>query len=156
MYSVIEIAKKLQITRAAVYKKLQTHKTALEGHIIIDNRGKKIDEEGISILFQTMGRNKNLSTGDKQRVKQKEVVTVDKVDTTDNAYVDLLKQNIIDLKQNIERLENDKLELNKQLEKKDNQLDRKDNQLDNEQEKNKILLLSDGKNRKGLFWWLKK
>lgn len=135
MYSVIELSKLLLISRQAVYQKIKQHKTALEGHIIIENKRKMITETGLKILQSSMGKNITPSTGDKQRVKQKNVIKFDKFNNVDNAYIELLKQTI-------ERLEQDKKDLIRLLEK--------------EQENNRLYLLDSGKNRKGIFWWLKK
>lgn len=156
MYKIIEIAEKLEISKTAVYKKIDKYKnTALSNHIFIENRVKMIDEKGLEFLMQTMGNNIFPSKGEVNRINQNRVDKGDMVETRemggkiDNNYVELLKQNNIDFKKDIADLKEEKKELIILLE-------RKNNQLDNEQEKNKILLLSDGKNRRSLFWWLKK
>jgi chromosome segregation ATPase len=143
MYTVSELAKMFNTTKATIYSKLED--SDLSDEIIHDKRGKKLTQKGLSKL--------QLIMAESRVAKNTDVSINEKIDYKDE-YINNLKKQIQDLQKDKEDLKNDKTKIESEKERLFNELNNKDKLINDLVEKNNNLLLVE-KNpiRKEKKWW---
>ncbi len=116
MHKIVDVAKMFCVSKVTIYKKLQTYKTELDGHVKKIKNVTYLDDKAIEIIESTLEKPNN---------KEKEVEVIYKTD--DNEYINRLKKDKYTLvKSEIENLENILSYLLKQKNIKENQIKEKE------------------------------
>lgn len=158
LYTVIDISKRLSISRQAIYKKLEKM-VELKPHIKVKNNVKYVDEEGLELIRMSMDDNSAGTQTTNDNPSYTSSTCNDEFSTRLSGSHDKLTEDYI------RTLEEDKKKLFEELQTKNKQIEALTDALNqsqrlnensqillkHEQERNKMLLESSEANKKG-FW----
>ena len=139
MYSVTELSKMFNTTRATIYNKFKD--VSIQHYVKDTKTGRKLEKEGLSEFQILMAESKRYSKNTSKNTVKNSSLNTD--------YIESLKEQIIELKE-------DKKNLLEQIKTKDSQLENKNNTIKSQIDlikngQDKILLLSEHK--KNNPWW---
>lgn len=157
LYTIAEVAEKLNISKVTVYNKLAVFKKDIKAHVKFKNKVKYIDTKGVELINQSIDTSK---LNNKLKTTLTEEFNQECIQPDNNKHLNRLnEQYIIDLKEQISDLKNESSEQKKffkeELNNKNTHISELTKLLENsqvllKQNNDKVLLLEEKSTKK---WW---